>query len=132
MRWPTDQRVNAAVQALERIVASSESVPRKMMLCECVQAYAPLEPHQRVELSDLVQNSQSKEINTMKTWFETARDEGRLEERRLSLRTLLEERFGQPLAPSVLATLEQMTINELTDRFQRGFRAASLKELGFN
>ena len=31
------------MQALERIVESRESLGRKRLLCECIQAYAPLE-----------------------------------------------------------------------------------------
>jgi hypothetical protein len=78
MRWPRPQRARAAVEALDRIVSGPESPARKMLLCECVQAYAPLDDAQRVELYSLLQEPQHQGVPAMiKTWSEEAREEGK-------------------------------------------------------
>jgi hypothetical protein len=80
MRWPRRQRAQAAVAALERIVASQESPTRKQLLCECVQAYAPLEEDQRVELQSLLQEPQLQGVRAMvKTWTEEGAEKGKRE-----------------------------------------------------
>ena len=71
MNWPRQQRAQAAVEALERIIGSAEAPRRKMLLCDTVNAYAPLDDEQRVELAGLLAEPKRKEVAmTVKTWFE--------------------------------------------------------------
>ena len=44
MKIRSERRVEAAAEALDRVVQSTESPWRKFLLADCIQAYAPLEP----------------------------------------------------------------------------------------
>lgn len=77
MNWPRQERARAAVEALEHIVGSAEMPRRKMLLCDTVNAYAPLDQEQRVELADLLREPQRRDVAmTVKTWFEEGLDVG--------------------------------------------------------
>jgi hypothetical protein len=145
MRWPRQQRALAAVQALERIVGSQEEPARKRMLCECIQAYAPLEEDQRLELNSLLQRPERKgEFRMFKTWAEEAEERGikvgeergikvgeergiKVGERRLLLKQL-EVRFA-PLSESVRERVAQLSEERVEELGLALLNAHSLREL---
>jgi Domain of unknown function (DUF4351) len=146
MNWPRQERARAAVEALERIVGSAEAPRRKMLLCDTVNAYAPLDDAQRVELAGLLREPQRKEVAmTVKTWFEEGVEKG-LEKglekgreqgmekglqtgQRQILLALLEEQFG-PLSETARQRLEARPAEQLTDLGRRLLHGESLAELG--
>jgi hypothetical protein len=135
MRWRQEERVSAAVKAIERLLESDVSDYHKYLLYECVDAYAPLLPEQRLELIDLLKEPARGTWPMVETLFEKARKEGRLEGRlegqRELLRRLLENRFG-PLSPRVSERLAGSTAEELDRLALRLLSAASVDDLGLN
>jgi len=130
MRWPRQQRVPAAVQALERIVGSQESPGRKIMLCECIQAYAPLEDDQRLELNSLLKEPERKGVTTMiKTWTEEAEERGINKGQRRLLLKQLEARFP-PLSETVRQRVAQLSEDRVEEIGLALLKAQSLRELG--
>jgi hypothetical protein len=134
MRWPRPQRAQAAVAALDRIVAGTESPARKMLLCECVQAYAPLDDAQRVELYSLLQEPQNQGVRAMvKTWSEVAKEEGQKEgeakgKRDLVLK-LLKARFPD-LSPTAQQRVKEWPVEKVEEVGIALLTARSLRDLG--
>jgi hypothetical protein len=130
MRWPRQQRAQAAVQALERIVASQEPPDRKRMLCECIQAYSPLEEDQRIELNSLLKRPEKTGASTMiKTLNEEAEERGILKGQRTFLLELLDAKFA-PLSEAVRQKVIQMPEDKLRTLARAFVSANSLRELG--
>jgi len=130
MRWHRSRRAQAAVEALERIVASQESPARKMLLCECIQAYAPLEEDQRVELYSLLQQPQHQGVRAMvKTWSEEGKEEGILVGRRATLLELLETKFPD-LGNTARQRVQEWPLEKLKELSRTVLTAQSLRELG--
>lgn len=122
MRWPRAQRAQAAVEALDRIVAGTDSPIRKMLLCECVQAYAPLDDDQRVELYSLLQEPQNQGVRAMvKTWSE----EGKCE----LLLKLLRARFPD-LSPTAQQRVKDWPVEKVEEVAIALLTAQSLRDLG--
>jgi hypothetical protein len=131
MKMPRQQRPLAAVEALDRIVASPESSARKHMLCECVQAYAPLDENQRIELNDLLNEPKREGVRAMnKTWTEEGIELGESRERLRMVRQLLETRFKTALNSAAVKRLSSRTPDELNQLSIDLLSANSLKELG--
>lgn len=137
MRWPRAQRAKAAVQALEWLVASQETSERKHMLCECVQAYAPLEDEQCIELNTLLRQPQREGVWTMiKTWSEEAEErgikegikQGQLQGRRESVLDQLEAKFPG-LSPAVRERVAHMSEDKLRQLSLDLLTAETLREL---
>ena len=63
------------------------------------------------------------------TWFEKGIEQGIVQERRASLREMLGEKFG-PLAPAVLAPLEQLSVDRLQPLRKALLKANTIEELG--
>lgn len=134
MRWSRSQRAQAAVSALDRIVTSAETPARKMLLCECVQAYAPLEDDQRVELYSLLQQPQHQGVRTMvKTWSEAAEErgleKGELKGRRELLLELLEVKFPT-LSQAARERVANWPLEKVKEVGIAFLNARSLSELG--
>jgi hypothetical protein len=130
MNWPKRERARAAVEALERIVGSGEAPRRKMLLCDTVNAYAPLDDAQRVELTSLLREPTRKEVEmTVKTWFEEGVEKGVFTGQRRLLLAQLEARFG-PLNETARQRLEAWPAEQLTDLGLAFVDAKSLAELG--
>jgi hypothetical protein len=130
MRWPRARRAQAAVEALERIEASPESPARKVLLCECVRAYAPLEENQRIELNSLLQEPQRQGVRAMiKTWTEEAREEGIKEGKREVLQALVETRFPG-MSAAARQRLNEWPAERLVELGRALLKAQSLRELG--
>jgi hypothetical protein len=118
------------VEALDRIVASPESPGRKHLLCECVQAYAPLEDDQRMELNSLLQQPQRLGVWTMaKTWTEKGEERGILKGQRKLLWKQLQARFPT-LTEEVKHRLEQLPEERLEELAVALLTNQSLRELG--
>jgi hypothetical protein len=129
MRWPRQRRAQAAVEALERIVAGTEPPGRKMLLCECVQAYAPLEENQRLELYSLLQQPQRQGVRQMvKTWSEEGEERGELKGRRATLLELLELKFPG-LSDTVRQRVAEWPVEKIKEASRVLLTAQSLKEL---
>jgi hypothetical protein len=126
MRWPRPQRAQAAVAALDRIVAGTESPARKMLLCECVQAYAPLDDDQRVEFYSLLEEPQNQGVRAMvKTWSEEGREEGK---RDLVLKQL-KARFPD-LSPTAQQRVKEWPVEKVEEVGIALLTARSLRDLG--
>jgi hypothetical protein len=126
MRWPRPQRARVAVEALDRIVSGTQSPARKMLLCECVQAYAPLDDAQRVELYSLLQEPQHQGVPAMiKTWSEEAREEGK---RDIVLK-LLKARFPD-LSPTAQQRVKEWPVEKVEEVGIALLTARSLGDLG--
>ncbi len=134
MRWPRKRRAQAAVEALDRIVAGQETPGRKMLLCECVQAYAPLEEDQRLELKSLLQQPQHEGVRSMvKTWFEEGEErgieKGELKWKRDFLLYQLEAKFPG-LSSKARQRVAEWPVETIMEAGRVLLTAQSLKDLG--
>lgn len=134
MNWPRAERPRAAVEALERIVGSAETPRRKLLLCDCVNSYAPLDDNQRVALSQLLQEPQRTEVKMFgKTWHEEGMEigieRGIPQGQRSLLLTILEARFG-PLSETARQRLDAWPADRLAELGRAQVSAQSLAELG--
>lgn len=130
MRIPPAQRLALGVEAWRRLVQSPENEYRRYLLCECVDAYLPLDDAQRRDFETLVRSDSDAGVRTMATTlFEKLRQEGREEGRREFIQMQLEERFG-PLSPHVQEQVQTMAAEQLTALGRALLKAQSLRELG--
>ncbi len=118
MNWPRQQRARAAVEALERIVGSAESPRRKMLLCDTVNAYAPLDDDQRVELASLLREPQRKEVAmTVKTWFEEGVEAGIEKGMEKGIEKGIEKGMEKGMEKGLLTGRREILIVQLEDEF---------------
>jgi hypothetical protein len=130
MRISPDRRAWIKAEALRRLVAAPEKAKRRFLLCECVQAYLPLEGPQLDEFNQLLLTERYAEIQPMATtWFEQGIETGILQGQIRTLRKLIEKRFG-PLTPPVLTRLDACSEEELDRITVQLLDARSLTELG--
>jgi hypothetical protein len=125
MRWDKARRVAAALEAMEKIVGSQQSPQRKMMLCECIQAYAPLNKSQQRELTNLLADPKRRTAAMGKTWSEMGEERGL----RKAVILQLETRFT-PLSKQVRQRVEKWPAEKLPDLLKALLTAPTLKELG--
>ncbi len=126
MRWPRPQRTRAAVEALDRIVTGTESPARKVLLCECVQAYAPLDDAQRGELYSLLQEPQNQGVRAVaKTW----REEGEEAGKRDFLLKQLKARFPDS-SPTAQQRVKEWPVEKVEEVGIALLTARSLRDLG--
>jgi len=114
---------------MEKIIASPESPRRQMLLCECVQAYAPLDDSQRRELDTLFNDPQRRTAAMAKTWSEMGEEKGRVEAYRDLILLQLETRFS-PLSEPVRQRVQNWPAEKLRDLAKTLATAQSLKEVG--
>ena len=109
--------------------AGAEDDVRRYLLCECVQAYLPLEGPQLEEFNHLLVTEKFMPVQQIGlTWFE----EGELQGQRKMLQRLMEKRFGS-LSPAVLMRMKAMSEEQLTDLSLRLLDApGSLEDLGLS
>jgi hypothetical protein len=134
MDLPESKRAELTAQALDRLVHSEENMWRKFLLCECVQAYAPLSSAQRKKLDTLLVSERYSEVKAMtKTWYEEGMEKGVEKGRQAGqmeiLQDLLEQRFGT-LTPKAKAKLEKLTTDQVRQLAKNILQARSLRELG--
>jgi hypothetical protein len=126
MRWPRKKRPVAALEAMDQIRKSKETPARKRLLCECVQAYAPLEDEQRIEVDSLLDKPKWAGVKAMfKTWSEEGEEKGRRE----TLLEQLEVKFA-PLSETVRRRLTAWPAEKLPELGRALLKAQSLRELG--
>jgi hypothetical protein len=130
MDIPADRRAWLTAEALNRLVSSPETDQRRYLLCECVQAYAPLEDRQWQQLERLLVSEPYRRLQPMATTYLEKR-EALAHERgqRQMIQTMLEERFG-PLNVAVRERLQAWPADQLTNLARAFVKAQSLKELG--
>jgi hypothetical protein len=125
MKIPKDRVAWLGAEALRRLQAAPLTEQQRFLLGECVQAYLPLDEAQQRQFEQLVATAPYQGVQKMNvTWFE----KGIEQERRASLRELLEGRFG-PLPAAVLSQLEQVPKEHLLSLRQAALKAQSLGEL---
>jgi hypothetical protein len=127
MRIAPERRAWLKAEALRRLATAPENDVRRYLLCECVQAYLPLEGPQLEAFHHLLVTEKYMAVQQIGlTWFE----EGELQGQRKMLQRLLEKRFG-PLGPHILLRLKSLTEEQLADVGLRLLDApSSLNELG--
>jgi hypothetical protein len=97
MKVSEDRRAELKAEAMERLATSSENAARRYLLCECVEAYLPLEGPQLAEFERLLITERYKEAQMLGvTSFERGLEQG---QRTLLLRQI-ENRFGKLSAES--------------------------------
>lgn len=80
MKIPGDRRAWFKAEALRRLVGSPENAMRRFLLCECVQAYLPLEPPELREFEHLLITPPYQEVRHVQTtWYEQGLQEGQRE-----------------------------------------------------
>jgi len=126
MRIEPERRAWLKAEALRRLVAAPESDRRRYLLCECVQAYLPLEGQQLDEFNHLLTTERYTGVQPMaSTWFE----DGKMHALRSVLRKQLSKRFGV-LNESIPKRLDSLTEEQLNELAIRLLDAHSLEELG--
>lgn len=132
MRISPERRAWLKAETLRRIIAAPESDRRRFFLCECVQAYLPLEGPQLEEFNNLLVTEKYMAIQQVgTTWFEQGIETGIVRGQLRTLRKLLEKRFG-PLSPAVLTRLEAFSEVERDRITVQLLDARSLAELGLD
>jgi hypothetical protein len=63
MRCPRERRASVGAEAIRRVVGSPLNDWQKYLLCECVQAYTPLDEGQRKNLTSYCSVSLTRECN---------------------------------------------------------------------
>lgn len=133
-----ERRIELAGEALERLVHCPENVHRKMLLCECVSAYLPIDEQQRQQFEDMLRNHPDPGVQAMELGLldsieqrgmERGKLEGKLEGQRELVREQLEARFG-PLSPINLSRLQAWPGDRLTELGRALLSATSLEQLG--
>jgi hypothetical protein len=134
MDWPREQRVQVALKAIRLIATSSENRWKKWLLADCMQAYAPLNDRQRIELNTLLDEPERGLRTMVKTFSEEAEERGQqraLERVRNLLSDLLVQRVG--LVPQLMQqTLATLSMDQVEEMIKGLFEDKSLQELGLD
>jgi hypothetical protein len=128
MKVPPERRAELKLRALERVVKSPENEHRKHLLCECVEAYLPLEGPALADYERWLLTKRYEEVRKM---VMTSYDKERLKAMRAFLQRMLEKKFG-PLTEKSLARLAALSEDRLFQVGEALLTAASLKELGLD
>jgi hypothetical protein len=126
MKVPPERRAEIKLRALERVVESPESEHRRYLLCECVEAYLPLEGPTLAEYDRQLRTKRYQEVRKMVL---TTLDKARMEGKRALLQELIETRFGS-LSEKATAHLGALSEDRLVQLGKVLLTAESLKELG--
>lgn len=134
MRIPEDRKAWLRAEAERRIMQSAENNFRKLLLNDCLQAYAVLNEFQAREYQSLIQTSPFREAHAMQIGIVEEKVAERLEDYlkrgfQQALQMQLEERFG-PLKPLVIERLQALSVEQIQGMFRPLVKAHSLKELG--
>jgi hypothetical protein len=130
MNVSKERRIELAGKALERIVHCPENTYRKTLLCDCLNAYLPVDEQGWRQFEELIRNHPDPGVQAMELGFyDYVERQGELKGQREMVRKLLEARFG-PLPPEALIDLQAMTSDRLTQLGCELLNAVSLEELG--
>lgn len=134
MRVPEDRRAWLKRTAMKRALEMPLSPWRKFLICECVDAYLPLDGPQAAEMERELAGEAYREVRDMKgTFYGEGYEAGEKAgvvggERRLLSRQLV-ARFG-PLSDAVRDRLGKLPQEKLEELAERLLTARSLQELG--
>jgi len=124
------EEAKAKADALQKIATSAEPEMRKYLLCECVDAYLPLEEVQMKEYEQLLVTPVYQGARKYgKTSFELGHEQGKSEGALQVLRELLACRFG-PLSEETSRRLKACSEAQLLELGKKILTATSLSELG--
>lgn len=127
MKARRDRKAWVRGEALRRIlVECPENEYRKLLLCECVEAYTELDPKQQRAYEQLLKTEPYREVVPM---MQTTFEKGIVKGQRGTLRLQLERRFG-PLPPAVQKRLEEWPAERLEELTIAVLDAPSLQALG--
>ena len=134
MRIAEEAKAKAKADALQKIASSAEPEMRKYLLCECVEAYLPLEEVQMKEYENLLVTPPYRGARKYgKTSFELGeeygQEKGKTEGTLRILREQLAYRFG-PLSEEASKRLNASSEAQLLDLGKKLLTATSLSELG--
>ncbi|MBM3224403.1 MAG: DUF4351 domain-containing protein [Candidatus Tectomicrobia bacterium] len=142
MRASPTQRAALGAAAWRRLLQCPENEYRRYLLCECVDAYLPVDDVQRQEFETLVLRDPDPGVQQMATTLlermrqegrqegqQEGRQEGTLLGQREFVVMLLTERFG-PLSPAVQAQIQTLSAERLAALGRALLTATSLQELG--
>jgi hypothetical protein len=108
-----ERRAWLTAEAMRRLVDSGLSDQRRYLLCECVQAYAPMDEQRWQEYQQLLMTEPYRRVQPVTMTYLEQRDvKVREQTLRLAVRTLLESRFGQ-VGRATLAHLETLSEERL-------------------
>src|SRR5207248_11085946 len=90
MRCPREEKVQLTTEAVQRLAWCPEKDYRRSLLCECVEAYAPLDESQKAEVGAALVTSEGRKgmatTSIFDHWIhkgeERGREQGRTEEAR--------------------------------------------------
>jgi len=122
MRLAEEAKAKAKADALQKIATSAEPEMRKYLLCECVEAYLPLEEVQMKEYDQLLL---TPTYQGARKYGKTSYELGQLE----FLRQMLACRFG-PLSEATIRRLEACSQAQLLELGKKLLTATALSELG--
>ncbi len=126
MRVSDEQKALLKATALQRLATSVTDAARRYLLCECVEAYLPLEGPHLDEFEKLLRSEEyGMALQVGKTSFEKGLEHG---QQRTLLRQLA-KRFG-PLSEAVRQRVEQLSQAQLDALADALLTANSLAELG--
>ncbi len=134
MRVSPERRLELGQEAWHRLVQCPENAYRRYLLCECVDAYLPLDEEQRRSYETSILSDPDPGVRAMSmTLFEKFREEGRQEGRQEALRVSLELLLGRlfgPLSAEVKGQLASLSAEKLDELLHASVQAQSLEELG--
>jgi hypothetical protein len=129
MRVPAERRAELVAEGLKRISQSRENDWRRLLLVECLEAYAELDEAHKQRLQALLATEPYREVKPiMQTTYERGKSEGRLEGQRELVLMLLEAKFG-PLSLAVRQRVEALSPAAIQQLTLEQAKAESLKEL---
>lgn len=86
MKIPTEQRLAVGREAWRRLIQCPENAYRRFLLCDCVDAYLPVDEQQRRDFEHLLLTEPDPEVRAMtKTLFDKYREEAMQEGRQEGL-----------------------------------------------
>jgi hypothetical protein len=129
MRTPPERRAELGQEALRRLVQCPETVYRRYLLCECVDAYLPGDDAQRQEIRFRLLSDADSGVQAMsRTLFEMLRDEGRQQGQREALLVQLEARFGS-LRQDVRQRIESLPADRVKELLVAMVKGRTLQEM---
>ncbi len=130
MRIPADSIARFKADAMQRLATAEVDAARRFLLCECVDAYLPLEGSRLDEYDRLLLSEKYREANMVgKTNYERGFEKGQNEAETAFLAKLLVTRFG-PLPEHAHQRLQEMSHEQREQLALKLLKAGSLAELG--
>ena len=134
MKVPESERARLKAEALQRLATSPQDAVRRFLMCECVEAYLPLEGPHLTEFDNLLLTPRFQEASMIaKTSYEKGIEKGiekgQGQGQLAILRRQLQKRFGT-IDPRVLQQLESLSFEQREQLAEDLMTATSLEQLG--